>query len=239
MAADAATAGKTAAEAGWRRLSRAQMAWRAARDIPDGSFVNLGIGIPTLCADHLPDDREIVLHSENGVLGFGPRPPAGAEDPDLVNAGKQPITMPPGGAYFAHSDSFAMIRGGHIDIAILGAFEVSGAGDLANWTTDAPNFPPGVGGAMDLAVGAREVWAMTSHATRDGAPKIVEACAYPLTAAGCVRRIFTDLALIDVTADGLVARETVPGLPLAELRALTGPPIRLAGDWRPLEAPEI
>ena len=172
------------------RLSRSQLAWRTAQAIPDGSYVNLGIGIPTQCADHLPDDREIVLHSENGILGFGPRPPAGEEDPDLVNAGKQPITMLAGGAYFVHSDAFAMIRGGHIDIAILGAFQVSGTGDLANWTTDSPSFPPGVGGAMDLAAGARQVWVLTDHVTRKGEPKIVNRCTYPLTAAGCVRKIF-------------------------------------------------
>ena len=219
------------------RLSRSQLAWRTAQAIPDGSYVNLGIGIPTQCADHLPDDREIVLHSENGILGFGPRPPAGEEDPDLVNAGKQPITMLAGGAYFVHSDAFAMIRGGHIDIAILGAFQVSGTGDLANWTTDSPSFPPGVGGAMDLAAGARQVWVLTDHVTRKGEPKIVNRCTYPLTAAGCVRKIFTDRALIDVTPDGLVVREMVPGMALAALQEMTEPQLRLAGDWRELGAP--
>lgn len=221
------------------RLSRKQLAWRAARDIPDGSYVNLGIGIPTLCADHLPEDREIVLHSENGILGFGPRPPAGQEDPDLVNAGKQPITMLAGGAYFVHSDAFAMIRGGHVDIAMLGAFQVSGGGDLANWTTDNPTFPPGVGGAMDLAAGAKQVWVMTDHVTRNGAPKIVDRCTYPLTAAACVTRVFTDLAVIDVTADGLSVREMVPGLTLEALQACTEPRLTLADDCGDLRAPEL
>ncbi len=232
MATDLAVAGPTG-------LTRAQLAWRAAHDIPDGSYVNLGIGIPTQCADHLPKDREIVLHSENGILGFGPRPPAGGEDPDLVNAGKQPITMLPGGAYFVHSDAFAMIRGGHLDIAILGAFQVSGGGDLANWTTDNPTFPPGVGGAMDLAAGARQVWVMTDHVTRKGEPKIVNTCSYPLTAAGCVKRIFTDLAIIDVMPDGLVVREMVSGLTLQALQDKTEPALTLAENCRVLTAPDL
>ena len=181
------------------KLSRRQLAWLAANEIPDGAYVNLGIGIPTLCADHMPSDKEVLLHSENGVLGFGPRPEEGEEDLDLVNAGKQPITMLKGGSYFVHSDAFAMIRGGHIDIAMLGAFEVSENGDLANWTTNNPTFPPGVGGAMDLAAGAKQVWALTEHITRDGKPKIVKNCSYPLTSSGCVKRIFTDLAIIDVS----------------------------------------
>ena len=181
------------------KLSRRQLAWLAANEIPDGAYVNLGIGIPTLCADHMPSDKEVLLHSENGVLGFGPRPEEGEEDLDLVNAGKQPITMLKGGSYFVHSDAFAMIRGGHIDIAMLGAFEVSENGDLANWTTDNPTFPPGVGGAMDLAAGAKQVWALTEHITRDGKPKIVKNCSYPLTSSGCVKRIFTDLAIIDLS----------------------------------------
>ena len=185
------------------KLSRRQLAWLAANEIPDGAYVNLGIGIPTLCADHMPSDKEVLLHSENGVLGFGPRPEEGEEDLDLVNAGKQPITMLKGGSYFVHSDAFAMIRGGHIDIAMLGAFEVSENGDLANWTTNNPTFPPGVGGAMDLAAGAKQVWALTEHITRDGKPKIVKNCSYPLTSSGCVKRIFTDLAMIDVSDAGL------------------------------------
>jgi 3-oxoadipate CoA-transferase beta subunit len=221
------------------KLSRKQLAWRAAREIPDGSYVNLGIGIPTQCADHLPEDREIVLHSENGILGFGPRPPEGEEDPDLVNAGKQPITMSPGGSYFLHSEAFAMIRGGHIDIAMLGAFQVSGSGDLANWTTDNPTFPPGVGGAMDLAAGAKQVWVMTDHVTRKGEPKIVNKCSYPLTSAGCVKRVFTDLAVIDVTEAGLVVREMVPGMTLEALQELTEPTLTAAPDCKELVAPDL
>jgi 3-oxoadipate CoA-transferase beta subunit len=235
MAVETVDAGQKALN----KLSRKQLAWRAAQEIPDGSYVNLGIGIPTQCADHLPDDREIVLHSENGVLGFGPRPPEGQEDPDLVNAGKQPVTMLPGGSYFVHSDAFAMIRGGHIDIAMLGAFQVSGSGDLANWTTDNPTFPPGVGGAMDLAAGAKQVWVMTDHVTRKGEPKIVNKCSYPLTSAGCVKRIFTDLAVIDVTPCGLVVREMIPGMTLAALQAVTEPRLSQADDCKELVAPEL
>ena len=221
------------------KLSRKQLAWRAARYIPDGSYVNLGIGIPTQCADYLPEDREIILHSENGILGFGPRPPDGEEDPDLVNAGKQPITMLPGGSYFVHSEAFAMIRGGHVDIAMLGAFQISGEGDLANWTTDNPTFPPGVGGAMDLAAGAKQVWVMTDHVTRKGEPKIVKTCSYPLTSARCVKRIFTDLAIIDVTTDGLVVREMVPGLTLSALQSLTEPKLSVAEDYREMAVPVL
>jgi 3-oxoadipate CoA-transferase beta subunit len=235
MAVETVDAGQKALN----KLSRKQLAWRAAQEIPDGSYVNLGIGIPTQCADHLPDDLEIVLHSENGVLGFGPRPPEGQEDPDLVNAGKQPVTMLPGGSYFVHSDAFAMIRGGHIDIAMLGAFQVSGSGDLANWTTDNPTFPPGVGGAMDLAAGAKQVWVMTDHVTRKGEPKIVNKCSYPLTSAGCVKRIFTDLAVIDVTPCGLVVREMIPGMTLAALQAVTEPRLSQADDCKELVAPEL
>ena len=200
------------------KLSRRQLAWLAANEIPDGAYVNLGIGIPTLCADHMPSDKEVLLHSENGVLGFGPRPEEGEEDLDLVNAGKQPITMLKGGSYFVHSDAFAMIRGGHIDIAMLGAFEVSENGDLANWTTNNPTFPPGVGGAMDLAAGAKQVWALTEHITRDGKPKIVKNCSYPLTSSGCVKRIFTDFAIIDVSDAGLTVIGMMDGLSLEELQ---------------------
>ena len=219
------------------RLSRRQLAWWAAHAIPDGSYVNLGIGVPTLCANVMPADREIVLHSENGVLGFGPAPAAGQEDRDLINASKEFITMKPGGAFFVHSDAFAMTRGGHVDLALLGAFEVSGTGDLANWTTGDRRFPPGVGGAMDLAVGAKAIWVLTEHTTKNGEPKIVDACKYPLTAAGVVRKIFTDLAEIDVTPDGLVVRAMVPGLTLEALQAMTQPRLRLADDCRTIAAP--
>ncbi len=221
------------------KLSRRQLAWLAANQIPDGAYVNLGIGIPTLCADHMPSDKEVLLHSENGVLGFGPRPEEGEEDLDLVNAGKQPITMLKGGSYFVHSDAFAMIRGGHIDIAMLGAFEVSENGDLANWTTNNPTFPPGVGGAMDLAAGAKQVWALTEHITRDGKPKIVKNCSYPLTSSGCVKRIFTDLAIIDVSDAGLTVIGMMDGLSLEELQAITEPNLALSPECYKLEAPQI
>ena len=221
------------------KLSRRQLAWLAANEIPDGAHVNLGIGIPTLCADHMPSDKEVLLHSENGVLGFGPRPEEGEEDLDLVNAGKQPITMLKGGSFFVHSDAFAMIRGGHIDIAMLGAFEVSENGDLANWTTNNPTFPPGVGGAMDLAAGAKQVWVLTEHITRDGKPKIVKNCSYPLTSSGCVKRIFTDLAIIDVSDAGLTVIGMMGGLSLEELQAVTEPTLALSPKCYKLEAPQI
>ena len=221
------------------KLSRRQLAWLAANEIPDGAYVNLGIGIPTLCADHMPSDKEILLHSENGVLGFGPRPDEGDEDSDLVNAGKQPITMLKGGSYFVHSDAFAMIRGGHIDIAMLGAFEVSETGDLANWTTNNPTFPPGVGGAMDLAAGAKQVWVLTEHVTRDGKPKIVTNCSYPLTSAQCVKRIFTDLAIIDISDAGLTVLGMVDGISLEELQLLTEPTLGLSPECYKLKAPQI
>ena len=208
-----------------KRLTRDQMAARVARDIPEGAYVNLGIGLPTLVANHLPAEREIFLHSENGILGMGPAPAPGAEDWDLVNAGKQPVTLLTGGAFFHHADSFAMMRGGHLDICVLGAFQVSAGGDLANWHTGAPDAIPAVGGAMDLAIGARRTFVMMEHVAREGAPKIVERCSYPLTGMGCVARIYTDLAVIDVTTDGLVAREWVDGLGFEQLQALTGAPL--------------
>jgi 3-oxoadipate CoA-transferase beta subunit len=210
---------------GYKRLTRDQMAARLARDIPDGAVVNLGIGLPTLVANHLPADREIVLHSENGVLGMGPAPPKGEEDEDLINAGKQPVTLLPGGSYFHHADSFGMMRGGHLDFCVLGAFQVSMAGDLANWHTGAPDAIPAVGGAMDLAIGAKQTYVMMEHRTRDGAPKIVERCTYPLTGIGCVSRIYTDHAVIEVTGDGLVALEWVDGLDFDELCGMTGAPL--------------
>ncbi len=211
------------------KRSRDEIAKRAAADIPDGAHVNLGIGLPTLCANQMPEGKEIVLQSENGVLGVGPRPAAGEEDPDLINASKDPITLLPGGAFLMHTDAFVMIRGGHIDYALLGAFEVSEVGDLANWTTENPKFPPGVGGAMDLAVGARDIWVLMEHTTKKGQPRIVERCSYPLTAAGVVKRIYTDLAVIDVTPDGLSVREMVPGLTLEALQAITGPKLKVSG----------
>ena len=189
-------------------LGRTALAQRVAADIPDGAVVNLGIGLPTTVADHLPDDLEIMLHTENGLLGMGPRPAAGEEDPDLINAGKQPVTALTGASYFHHADSFAMMRGGHLDICVLGAFQVSQRGDLANWHTGAKGAIPAVGGAMDLALGAKAVYVVTELFTRGGAPKLVEQCSYPLTAERCVSRIYTDLAVFDVTARGLAVTET-------------------------------
>jgi 3-oxoadipate CoA-transferase beta subunit len=211
------------------RPNRDQMAARVARDIPDGAYVNLGIGLPTLVANHLPPDREIVLHSENGILGMGPAPAKGDEDEDLINAGKQPVTQLPGCAFFHHADSFAMMRGGHLDFCVLGAFQVSARGDLANWHTGAPDAIPAVGGAMDLAIGAKQVFVMMEHQTKGGESKLVERCSYPLTGIGCVSRVYTDLAVIDVTPDGLVAVEWIDGLSFDELARLTAAPLRRAG----------
>jgi 3-oxoadipate CoA-transferase beta subunit len=211
-----------------QRFSRDQMAARVARDIPEGAYVNLGIGLPTMVANHLPKDREILLHSENGVLAMGPAPAPGAEDPDLINAGKQPVTLLPGGAYFHHADSFAMMRGGHLDFCVLGAFQVSLRGDLANWHTGAPDAIPAVGGAMDLAIGAKHVFVMMEHVTKDGRSKIVERCTYPLTGVRCVNRIYTDLAVIDVTPDVLAVVDMVDGLAFDELARVTGVPLRNA-----------
>lgn len=213
-----------------RRLTREQMAARVARDIPDGAYVNLGIGLPTLVANHLPPDREIVLHSENGILGMGPAPAKGDEDEDLINAGKQPVTMRPGACFFHHADSFAMMRGGHLDTCVLGAFQVSARGDLANWHTGAPDAIPAVGGAMDLAIGARRVFVIMEHQTKAGESRIVERCSYPLTGIGCVSRIYTDLAVIDVTPGGLVAREWVEGLSFDELARATAAALARGDD---------
>lgn len=217
------------------KLAPIDMARRVAIDIPDGSYVNLGIGLPTLVADVVPADREIVYHSENGILGMGPAPEPGTGDPALINAGKQPVTLLPGGAYMNHTDAFVMMRGGHIDITVLGAFQVSERGDLANWATDEATMPPAVGGAMDLAVGARRVLVMTSHTTKDGRPKLLPTCTYPLTAAGVVDRVYTDLAVLDVTDTGFLVRELVAGLSPGELQDRTAAELTFAPDL--LEAP--
>jgi len=201
------------------------MARRVARDIADGAVVNLGIGLPTLVANHLPADREVVLHSENGVIGMGPAPAAGAEDYDLINAGKQPVTLQPGGCFFHHADSFAMMRGGHLDVCVLGAFQVSARGDLANWHTGAPDAIPAVGGAMDLAIGAKKTYVMMEHTTKAGDSKIVPACTYPLTGIACVSRIYTELAVMEVTPAGLTLIDKVEGLSFDALQALTGVPL--------------
>ena len=211
-----------------KRLTRNQMAARVARDIPDGAVVNLGIGLPTLVANHLPKDREVLLHSENGVLGMGPAPADADIDWDLINAGKQPVTLLNGGSYFHHADSFAMMRGGHLDYCVLGAFQVSVGGDLANWHTGAADAIPAVGGAMDLAVGAKKTYVMMDHQTKGGESKIVPLCTYPLTGVGCVSRIYTDLATIDITPQGLRVIDMVEGLDLAELQRLSGVPLSAA-----------
>ncbi len=208
------------------KWTREQMAARVAQDIPDGAVVNLGIGLPTLVANHLVAGREVMMHSENGVIGFGPAPPAGREDYDLINAGKQPVTLLPGGVFFHHADSFAMMRGGHVDICVLGAFQVSATGDLANWHTGAADAVPAVGGAMDLAVGARKTFVMMEHVSKDGRPKIVARCSYPLTGIACVSRIYTDLAVLDVTAEGLQLLALAPGLAFDEVQAVTGVALR-------------
>jgi 3-oxoadipate CoA-transferase beta subunit len=207
-----------------KKLSRSEMAQRVADDILEGSYVNLGIGVPTLVANYL-GDKEVFLHSENGVLGMGPSPAPGEEDDDLINAGKQHVTLLPGGAYFHHADSFSMMRGGHIDIAVLGAFQVSVNGDLANWHTGAEGSIPAVGGAMDLATGARQVFVMMDHLTKTGESKLVPQCAYPLTGVGCVTRIYTDLAILDVTAKGLKVREIVADISYEALQTLSGVPL--------------
>lgn len=207
------------------RRSKQEMAQRVAQDIFDGAYVNLGIGQPTLVANYLPEGIEVVLHSENGILGMGPASNAGEEDYDLINAGKQPVTLLPGGAYFHHAESFAMMRGGHIDISVLGAFQVSVNGDLANWSTGEAGAIPAVGGAMDLAVGAKETWVMMDLLTKQGTSKVVQACSYPLTGIGCVKRIYTDLATLECTVSGLKLIDKVGGLKLIELERLIGLPV--------------
>src|SRR5688572_1822 len=205
-----------------KRFTRNEMAQRVGRDIPSGAYVNLGIGLPTLVANHLPTNREIVLHTENVLLGMGPAPEPGQEDIDLINAGKQPVTALPGASFFHHADSFAMMRGGHLDFCVLGAFQVSSRGDLANWHTGAPDAIPAVGGAMDLALGAKQVFVMMEHQTKSGESKIVAECTYPVTALRCVSRIYTDLAVIDVTPQGLAVVDSIEGLSHDELEKLTG-----------------
>ena len=212
----------------YTRRSKDELAARVAQDIPEGATVNLGIGQPTLVANHIPADREVLLHSENGILGMGPAPAKGLEDYDLINAGKQPVTLLPGGAFFHHADSFAMMRGGHLDICVLGAFQVSATGDLANWHTGEPGAIPAVGGAMDLAVGAKQTWVMMDLLTKQGQSKLVQTCSYPLTGIGCVKRVYTDLATLACTTQGLEVIDMVDGLGLEELSALIGLPLNAA-----------
>ncbi len=214
----------------YTRRSKDALAQRVAKDIYDGAYVNLGIGMPTLVANHIPEGREVILHSENGILGMGPAPIAGDEDYDLINAGKQPVTLLPGGAYFHHSDSFAMMRGGHLDICVLGAFQVSSTGDLANWHTGEKDAIPAVGGAMDLAIGAKQTWVMMDLLTKKGESKVVQQCSYPLTGIACVRRIYSDLATLACTAQGLQLIDKVDGLELQELEELIGMPIAATQD---------
>ena len=210
----------------YTKRSKQELAQRVAQDIFDGAYVNLGIGQPTLVANYLPEGMEVVLHSENGILGMGPAPAAGDEDYDLINAGKQPVTLLPGGAYFHHADSFAMMRGGHLDISVLGAFQVSSTGDLANWSTGEAGAIPAVGGAMDLAVGAKETWVMMDLLTKQGQSKVVQSCTYPLTGIGCVKRIYADLATLECTPSGLRLIDKVEGLEHTELEHLIGLPVQ-------------
>lgn len=212
----------------YRRRTKDELAARVALDIHDGAYVNLGIGMPTMVANHLSPDVEVILHSENGILGMGPAPEPGKEDYDLINAGKQPVTLVPGAAFFHHADSFAMMRGGHLDICVLGAFQVSATGDLANWSTGEPGAIPAVGGAMDLATGARQTWVMMDLLTRKGESKLVKACTYPLTGLGCVKRVYTDLATLACTPDGLKLIDTVEGLSRMELEEIIGLPVSAA-----------
>ncbi|MPM70560.1 3-oxoadipate CoA-transferase subunit B [bioreactor metagenome] len=212
----------------YQKRTKDELARRVAQDIHDGAYVNLGIGMPTQVANHIPDGREVVLQSENGILGMGPAPAEGQEDYDLINAGKQPVTLLPGGAFFHHADSFAMMRGGHLDICVLGAFQVSETGDLSNWSTGEPGAIPAVGGAMDLAIGAKQTWVMMDLLTKKGESKIVKQCTYPLTGIACVKRIYTELATLACTAGGLQLIDKVDGLELAELEKLVGLPIQAA-----------
>lgn len=220
------------------KLTNAQIAWRAAQDLPDGAYVNLGIGFPEMIAKFKPEGREVTYHTENGILDFGEAPPAGEEDWDLINAGKKAVTLNPGASFFHHADSFAMVRGGHLDVAVLGAYEVAENGDLANWSTG-PGSVPAVGGAMDLVHGAKQVWVVTDHVTKKGQPKLVERCSLPLTGVGCVTRIYTSLAVIDVVDKHFVLRDKLPGMSLEELQAVTGAKLHIDGDVADLNVPEV
>ncbi|GAA6201338.1 3-oxoacid CoA-transferase subunit B [Aquicoccus sp. SU-CL01552] len=219
------------------KLTNAQIAWRAAQDIGDGAYVNLGIGFPEMVAKFQPEGRQAIFHTENGVLDFGPAPEPGQEDWDCINAGKKAITVRPGTAFFHHADSFAMVRGGHLDVAILGAFQVAQNGDLANWSTGRGGVPA-VGGAMDLVHGAKRVAVVTDHVTKDGKPKLVEQCSFPLTGKGCVTRVYTSLAVIDVEDAHFVLREKLPAVSMADLQAVTGATLHTGGPVAELIVPE-
>ena len=220
------------------KLTPTQMAWRAAQDIDDGAYVNLGIGFPELVAKFQPPGRNAIFHTENGILGFGQAPAPGAEDWDLINAGKKAVTIKAATAFFHHADSFAMVRGGHLDVAILGAYEVAENGDLANWSTG-PKGVPAVGGAMDLVHGAKQVAVMTDHVTKDGKPKLLKCCSLPLTGVGCVTRIYSSLAVIDILDGGFVLREKLPSISFDDLQALTGAALGTRGAIADLIVPEV
>ncbi|MBX9453417.1 MAG: 3-oxoacid CoA-transferase subunit B [Mesorhizobium sp.] len=220
------------------KLSNAQIAWRAAQDLPDGAYVNLGIGFPEMIAKFKPKGREVIYHTENGVLDFGEAPPAGQEDWDLINAGKKAITLNDGASFFHHADSFAMVRGGHLDVAVLGAYEISENGDLANWSTG-PGSVPAVGGAMDLVHGAKQVWVVTDHVTKKGAPKLLKQCRLPLTGVACVTTVYTSLAVVDIRNGRFVLREKLPGMSLDELQALTEAELSVEGTVKDLVVPEV
>ena len=220
------------------KLSNAQIAWRAAQDIEDGAYVNLGIGFPEMIAKFQPEGREVIYHTENGILGFGPEPAPGEEDWDLINAGKKAVTLNPGAAFFHHADSFAMVRGGHLDLAVLGAFQVAQNGDLANWRAGSKGVPA-VGGAMDLVHGAKRVAVVTDHVTKDGKPKLVERCSFPLTGLGCVTRVYTSLAVVDIGEDRFILREKLPGMSFDELQAVTGAPLTVDGTIADLIVPVL
>ena len=220
------------------KLTDNQIAWRAAQDIENDAYVNLGIGFPEMVARFQPPGREAIFHTENGILNFGEAPPEGEEDWDLINAGKKAVTLKPGAAFFNHADSFAMVRGGHLDVAILGAYEVAENGDLANWSTG-PKGVPAVGGAMDLVHGARRVAVITDHVTKHGQPKLVERCTLPLTGVGCVTRVYTSLAVIDIEDGRFVLREKLPGISLEQLQAVTGAELVVSGNVGDLIVPEL
>lgn len=220
------------------KLTNNQIAWRAAQDIEDGAYVNLGIGFPEKVAQYQAPGREAIFHTENGILNFGESPPAGTEDWDLINAGKRAVTLKPGASFFHHADSFAMVRGGHLDVAILGAYEVAENGDLANWSTG-PKSVPAVGGAMDLVHGAKRVAVITDHVTKDGKPKLLKRCTLPLTGVGCVTRVYTSLAVIDIEGGRFVLREKLPNLSLGDLQAVTGAELLVTGPVADLIVPEL
>lgn len=220
------------------KLSNAQIAWRAAQDIEDDAYVNLGIGFPEMVARYQPSGREAIFHTENGVLNFGEAPAEGEEDWDLINAGKRAVTLKPGASFFHHADSFAMVRGGHLDVAILGAYQVAQNGDLANWRVGSKGVPA-VGGAMDLVHGAKRVAVITDHVTKDGKPKLVETCSFPLTGVGCVTRVYTSLAVVDIEGGHFVLREKLAGMSLDELQSVTGAELKLDGPVADLIVPEL